>query len=308
MSKRKLLSTATIIRLAFRVGRFLPFWGAPYLAAIWASVIPVVKPPMYRGARANLRHVLGEGASQRDLDRTLHQLFLNAGRRYYETFCNLGRGITRAEDFHPSVIVTPETQAHIKQALATRKGLLILACHTSNFDLGGIALAQWMPEPLQVLSLADPTRDVEVFNHLRQQSGVMMTPITPETLRDAMKRLRAGGVVVTGPDYPTDEDSPPVIFFGAPANLPTGYVRIPLRTGSQVMVVAIWHRDGTYRIEGNPPMALVRTGDRDQDVMVNLRRILDEVEAFIRERPEEWMMFTPVWKDDVKTIQQAIST
>ena len=48
------------------------------------------------------------------------------------------------------------------------KGLLILACHTSNFDLGGIALAQWMPVPLQALSLADPTPDVEVFNHLRR--------------------------------------------------------------------------------------------------------------------------------------------
>lgn len=299
MRKRSLLSTATIVRMAFRVGRFVPYQSAPYLAAIWARIVAAVEPPLYRGARANLRHVLGASVSQREFNQTLHKLFLNTGRRYVETFCNLGRGIARAEDFHPRVIVAPETQTHIRRALATGKGLFILACHTSNFDLGGIALAQWMPVPLQVLSLADPTPDVEVFNHLRQQCGLMMTPITPESLRDAITRLREGGAVVTGPDYPADEDGPPVRFFGAPARLPAGYVRIPLHTGSLVMTVAVRERDGVYRIEGNPPVDLVRTGNREQDVAANLRRILDQVEAFIRERPDEWMMFEPVWEDDI---------
>ena len=119
------------------------------------------------------------------------------------------------------------------------------------------------------------------------------------SLRDAMKRLRAGEVVVTGPDYPVDENGPPVTFFGAASRLPAGYIRIPLRTGSPVMTVVVRDRDGVYSVESNPPMELVRTGDRDQDMTVNLRRVLDEVEAFIREKPEEWMMFEPVWKDDI---------
>jgi KDO2-lipid IV(A) lauroyltransferase len=219
----------------------------------------------------------------------------------------MGRGIISAEDLRPSVIVAPETKTHIKQALSTGKGLLILACHTSNYDLGGIALTQWIPAPLQALSLANPAPDVEIFNHLRRRAGVMMTPITPETLRDAMRRLRAGEVVVTGPDYPVDEDGPQVTFFGAPARLPTGYVRIPLRTGSPVMTVAIRERQDGYSVESNPPMELVRTGDRVQDVRVNLRRILEEVETFIRERPEEWMIFEPVWKDDVGTVRPTVS-
>ena len=202
-------------------------------------------------------------------------------------------------------MVAPETQTYIQQALATGKGLFILACHMSNFDLGGIALAQATPVPLQVLSLADPPPDVEVFNHLREQCHVMMTPISPQALRDAMARLRAGGAVVTGPDYPMDEDGPPVTFFGAPANLPTGYVRIPLRTGSLVMTVAVCYRDGAYRVEANPPLTLRHTGDRGRDVMENLHRILAEVEAFIRERPEEWMMFKPVWKDDMPAEKSA---
>jgi len=303
MSERKLLSTTNIIQLALRVGRYLPIRAAPAFAAIWSRIAAVVQPPIYRGARANLRHVLGPDTTPRDLRHTLHRLFINTGRRYYETFCNLGRGITRAEHFRPPVIVTPETQTRIEGALATGKGLLILACHTANFDLGGIALAQWMPVPLQVLSLADPTPDVEVFNHLRREAGVMMTPITAQALRDAMQRLRAGGAVATGPDYPTDDGSPPVAFFGAPANLPTGYVRLPLRTGSLVMTVAIRWRDGAYYVEGNPPLELVHTGDRAQDVQVNIRRILDEVEAIVREQPEEWMMFEPVWQDDVEIAQ-----
>ena len=122
MRKRSLLSTATIARLAFQVGRFLPLKGAPYLAAFWARIVLLVKPSVYRGARANLRHVLGDAATPRTLNHTLYRLFFNAGRRYYETFRNLGRGITRAEDFYPPVVIAPETQTYIRQALAATIG------------------------------------------------------------------------------------------------------------------------------------------------------------------------------------------
>ena len=176
-------------------------------------------------------------------------------------------------------------------------GVFVLACHMSNFDLGGIALAQSIPGSLQALSLADPTPDVEAFNQLRERCGAHMTPISPQALREALERLKNGGAVVTGPDYPTQDEDEPVIFFGAPANLPSGYVRIPLRTKSPIIVLATRFEDGGYKIIANPPFELEYTGDREQDVAVNLRRILKQVEDFIRQRPDEWMMFSPVWVD-----------
>lgn len=297
--KRKLFSSATFVRLAFRLGKYLPLRAAPFVAAIGARIVMLVKPAMYRAARANVRHVLGEKATPRELDRTLYRLFCNTGRRYCEIFFNLGRNVTRAEDFRPPVKVAAETLNYIQAAAEAGHGLFILACHMSNFDLGGIALAQACPTPLQALSLADPPPDVEVFNSLRERGGVLITPISPQSLRDAITRLRAGGIAVTGPDYPTPEGDAPVMFFGAPARLPTGYIRIPLRTGSPVMIVHVHYRNGVYWVEANPPMTLIQTGNREQDAATNLQRVLVQVEDVIREKPEEWMMFLPVWLEDL---------
>ncbi|HOT90298.1 MAG TPA: hypothetical protein PLJ78_00750 [Anaerolineae bacterium] len=295
MRKRQLITTGSFVRLALRIMKYQPFRGRRLVAFLWARLVTWVKPPMYHAARANLRHVLGETASTATLNRTLYRLFYNTGRRYYETFYNLGRGITRAADFRPPVIIPPETLAYIEQALSAGRGVFILACHMSNFDLCGIALAQSVPGSLQALSLADPTPDVVAFNQLRERCGARMTPISPESLREALERLENGGIVVTGPDYPVHNGDEPVEFFGAPAHLPSGYVRIPLRTNSPVIVLAPRYEDGIYKVVANPPFELVHTGDRQQDVAVNLRRILEQVEDFIRQRPDEWMMFTPVW-------------
>ncbi len=298
MRKRQLITTGSFVRLALRIMKCLPFVGRRFVGGFWARIVTWTKPPMYYAARANLRHVLGEAASPALLNRTLYRLFYNTGRRYYETFYNLGRGITRAEDFRPPVIIPPETTAHFEQALAMGRGVFVLACHMSNFDLGGIALAQHMPVSLQALSLADPTPDVEAFNQLRERCGAHMTPISPETLREAFDRLKNGGAVVTGPDYPIHDGDEPVMFFGAPARLPSGYLRIPLRTNSPVIVLATRFEDGVYKVIANPPLELELTGDRELDVAVNLRRILEQVEDFIRQHPDEWMMFAPVWVED----------
>ena len=244
MPKRQLITTGSFVRLALRIMKHLPFWGRRIAAPIWARVVTWFKPPMYYAARANLRHILGETASQAQINRTLYRLFYNTGRRYYETFYNLGHGITSAKDFRPTVIIPPETMAHFEQGLAMGRGVFVLACHISNFDLGGIALAQSIPASLQALSLADPTPDVEAFNQLRERCGAHMTPISSQALREAMERLKDGGAVVTGPDYPVHNEDKPVMFFDAPANLPSGYVRIPLRTKSPIIVLATRYEDG----------------------------------------------------------------
>ncbi|HNT76458.1 MAG TPA: lysophospholipid acyltransferase family protein [Anaerolineae bacterium] len=296
MNTRKMVSAGWPVKMALRLGRFLPLWGAPLFAAVMARLNVWLRPDVYRHAEANLRHVLGPDAPKRDLRRTLYQLFFNVMRRYYEYFYNMARGHTRIEDVVPPVRFTPETQQRVDQAMADGKGLFILGCHMSNFDLAGLATAQYLPMPLYVLSLAEPTRDIEMFNEMRQNCGIEMHPINPESLRGAMRHLQSGGAAVTGPDYPITEEAS-VEFFGAPARLPSDYLRIPLRTGSPVMVLATHYEDGVYWIQTAPLIELEKTGDRQQDVEVNLRTILARVEDFIRQHPEEWMMFVPVWDE-----------
>jgi KDO2-lipid IV(A) lauroyltransferase len=136
---------------------------------------------------------------------------------------------------------------------------------------------------------------------LREKGNVVLTPISPRSLRDAMARLRDGGIVVTGVDRPVNEGNDPVEFFGATAYLPTGYIRIPLRTDCLVMTIAtVYEPDsngGVYSVIANPPMEMERTGDAETDFALNLRRVLAEIEGLIRRHPDQWEMFIPVWPE-----------
>ncbi len=241
--------------------------------------------------------MLGEEVSDRDLRWSVYRVFLNAARAYYELFHNVGCGRVNVEEFSPCVRLLPESNAYIQEALGSGRGVFFLGCHLSNFDLGGIALSQFLPVPLQVLSLADPAPGFEVLNGLRERAGVMVTPISPSSLRSAMGRLQLGGAVITGVDRPVGEGDEPVEFFGMRAYLPTGYVRIPLRTRALVLTLGACYEEGEYRIMVNPPLEMVHTGDRERDVQVNVQQVLGEIEGFIRRYPDQWMMFLPVWRN-----------
>ncbi|MBN1261747.1 MAG: hypothetical protein JXB35_13810 [Anaerolineae bacterium] len=278
------------------MGKWLPRWGGHATAGLAARSIATFKPDVYHTVVANQRQVLGPDVDVAVVRMCAYHVFRNAARSYYELFHNVGRGRLLVSQFEPPVLITPESQQYLQQAVSSGRGVFILGCHTSNFDLSGIALCQYMPAPLQVLSLADPTAGFELFNRLRREAGAMVTPISPETLRQAMRRLKEGEAVITGVDRPIGEGDAPVQFFGAEAHLPTGYIRIPMRTRSLVMTAAPFYEEGAYRIHVNPPLEMVDTGDRDRDVQVNLRKVLSEVEDLIRRHPDQWMMFVPVWE------------
>ncbi len=297
MSAKEFFSRGWTTRLGFWLGKYLPPKGGRFVGGLIARVLVTLKPDIYHAVYANQRRVLGEGVSEAALRWAVYRVFLNAARAYYELFHNVGWGRVKVEDFYPCVRLLPESREHIREALGSGRGVFFLGCHTSNFDLGGIALSQFLPVPLQALSLADPTPGFEVLNALRKQAGMMVTPISPSSLRSAMGRLQAGGAVITGVDRPLGEGDNPVEFFGMRAYLPTGYIRIPLRTRALVLTLGTCYEEGEYRIMVNPPLEMVRTGDRERDAQVNLQQILAEIEGFIRRYPDQWMMFMPVWRN-----------
>ncbi|MGC9356744.1 MAG: lysophospholipid acyltransferase family protein [Anaerolineae bacterium] len=295
MSAKDFFSKGWPTRLAFYLGKYSPPRGGRLIAGLAARTLVTLKPDIYHVVYDNQTHVLGAEATETQIKESVYHVFFNAARAYYELFHNVGRGRTEVKSFDPPVRLMPEAKVYLEEALATGRGVFILGCHTSNFDLAGIALGQFISRPLQVLSMPDPPGGFELFNRLRKQAGTLLTPISPGALRDAMRRLSSGGAVITGVDRPSGEGDEPAEFFGATAKLPTGYIRIPLRTGCLVMTACPFLEDGEYRIVANPPMEMQQTGDRRRDIKYNHQRVLRQVEALIRRHPDQWMMFVPVW-------------
>jgi lauroyl/myristoyl acyltransferase len=294
MRLQDITSSKPATQLTLFLAQHAPPWIGYGLARAVANVVARQKPEIYWTVRANLRQVLGPDVDDGALHERTRQVFAHAGQTYYDFF----RAVGQPPEVLARAVRVPEAVVELMRSeMARGQGVLLLGIHLSNFDLTILAVgAQGLP--IQALSLANPGAGFRVLNRLRASAGFELTPITPESLRAAIRRLRDGGIVVTGVDRPIPQDRELIEFFGRPAYMPVGPTRLALMTGATVLLGACSYDPvAGYRLEYTGPVEMVRTGDRRQDVLVNARRIATIVEAYVRARPEQWMMFHPVWPE-----------
>jgi len=104
--------------------------------------------------------------------------------------------------------------------------------------------------------------------------------------------------VLTGVDRP-DVGGELLNFFGRQVRLPVGHARLAIRTGAH-MIVGVVRREGPdgYHVTGPRIIEPVRSGDQKRDILQLAQHVADILAGYIRQSPEEWMMFLPVWPDD----------
>lgn len=265
------------------------------LADFISGLINRLRPDVYWVLHANLRHVLGPQTDEEALHRLTRQAFRNNARNDYDLWHLVSRGL---ETIRAAVHFPAAAWANFEQARKRNKGIIIVGAHTGNFDLGILALAAHKLD-IQVLGLAaPPAGGFNLMDRMRARFGVRMTNISPTALREAIERLRNGGIVLTGVDRPVDGAEQGVKFFGRPALLPTGHVRLALKTDAAILVASPYRdpQQGNM-VRLSPPLVMTRTGDRTGDLLANLQRVTGWLEKYIRACPEQWAMFLPVWPE-----------
>jgi KDO2-lipid IV(A) lauroyltransferase len=234
----------------------------------------------------------------------LHQstraVLRHAALTYYDFFHMIDRPSAEIRNL---VKLDPAFLAKVDETVqASDRGLLVLSTHMSNFDLAGFAFGTHKL-PMLGLTVADPTTGFERLNEVRQRFGFDITPITPQSLRAGIRRLKAGGIVATGVDRPIPDDDIAVEFFGKPSFLPAGPARLAALTGARVVIVSCVYDHVTgYRLDSTDYLDLADTGDRKQDIVENTRRFARILEQFISAHPEQWMMFHPLWPDSAESV------
>lgn len=295
MNLQDAFSSPRVMRLGMFLSRYSPPAIGHSFAKLAASSVCRAKPAVYRIVEANLRQVLGVDAPAAVLRRTTRQVFYFAVRSYYDLYHALAQPrfeLAGTVDFPESA------QATVRDIRQAGSGTVLAVLHLGNFDLAGQALAAHLPG-LQVLSLPDPTLGFQLANNLRRLGGLTVTPLSTGALRQAIEHLLKQGVVGMGGDRPVSGLDKPVPFFGRPARAPSGPVRLALRTGARIVVAYCVVHPATQRdtLYLEPPLELVRTGNRDEDVTINMRRLLDVLEPVIRRWLGQWLMFVPVWPE-----------
>lgn len=297
MELREITNSAAALRFGYWLGRHLPVPVGHALASGATSIIARRSDsPLVQILRNNLRVVLGPQRSEDDLQCTVHAVLNHAGHVYFDLYKALAVG---PEAFLSAVRSTPLTDYYLNEATGQGRGALLVGPHISNFDLSALSFAH-RGLKLTGLTFALPPSGYSLQNEVRLAGGIDVMPIDVGALRKALGVLKRGGLVATAVDRPDPFGGGQMIpFFGRPARLPVGHVRLALQTNSPILVVSTEYRvsDQSYVVHISRWLEMERTGHRDDDVVHNTRRVLEAMERIILARPEQWLMFYPVWDE-----------
>ena len=267
--------------------------GARYpLAALVGRSAFLVMRRRRRIAFENFGQVLGLPANHPVTRRTAQRAFGN----YFKMIADFILMDSLTAD-QIRAMVRPQGREYLDQALAQRKGAIVVTAHMSNWDILAAAAAVY-GYPINAVTNELPSGGLNgLVVASRARIGMKMIPLGPSSLRSIMKALQRNELVALASDLFAGERGVSVSFFNRPALFPPGPASIALKTGAPI--IPVWVRrepTNAYVAEIEAPLEVSRTGDPARDVQVTTERIVEFFERIIRREPDQWLVFLPVWR------------
>ncbi|NJD56740.1 MAG: lysophospholipid acyltransferase family protein [Nitrospirae bacterium] len=194
---------------------------------------------------------------------------------------------------------------NLERALSSGRGVVLLASHLGNWELGSLKLSL-RDRKIHVVFSPDSSSILESQrSFLRYADGVQEVPLREggfSSLR-LLRVLQDGGIVALQGDRLTFDSGIPVPFFGCDALFPKGPVKLALVSDSIVIPVFIPMAGyKSYEIIVEGPV-FMETGEGVTDALkTNLQKIIKILEKYIGRYPTQWFTFMPFWEDDKKEL------
>jgi len=187
------------------------------------------------------------------------------------------------------------------EVLAEGRGMLLLAGHLGNCELGGIMLRLFFDYPLTVIGLPETDPAVNEMRK-RQRASMGIDSLEVRQAADTALRLRrllaANRIVAILPDRALGRDRVDVEFFGRQvAFLRTPAVMAYMTGAPLVPAFVLRQADGRYVAHASAPIRVPRTGNRDANVRMAMQSFATALEQQVRKYPHLWYQFYPYWQD-----------
>lgn len=244
-----------------------------------------------RAIRANQWVIHGETLRGEDLDRVVQKAFQHTGRCIFDMYHYMGKPDAAGQ----LIVLEPSFQQLFRRPEFDRRGLIIIGLHMSNFDLVFHWVCRQGMRPLAI-TIPDPQGGRRVEFEMRKRMGINLLPASVGALRQAVKHLQMGGMVLTGIDRPIPDPGVCPRFFGRPAALPLHHIF--LATKAQVpLVIAVTNLqdDGKYHVFASECIEMDHDPDPSAEMLRNGEKVLSVAEHFIRRFPQQWSVPLPVW-------------
>ena len=179
---------------------------------------------------------------------------------------------------------------------ARRKGngTLLITGHLGAWELGGMALAS-DGFPVNVVTLAEPTNELNEWRQkYRQRFGIKTVTVGADKFAfvEIIQALRRNELVAMLVDRPYLNSGIEVQFFGRPTLFSAAAARVWQHTQAAVIPAFVLQLEpGQYGCYAYPTIDMTA----DQTLEQNSQRIADVFQAVVREFPEQWFNFVPIW-------------
>jgi lauroyl/myristoyl acyltransferase len=247
-----------------------------------------------RIAKGNFAVVLDRPVEDREVARTARRSFRNFAKYLVEImrFPKL-----HAEDLERLVVI--DGMEHLRTATEHGRGLIFVSIHFGNFEIGGARVAGEIP--LNVI--ADDLTNQRVMDLLighRAHKGINIhSPAgAARKVLQALRRNEMVGLMMDLGPRTLAFDNVPARFFGIPTRFPTVAADLARVSGAPIVVAAVVRQsDNTFRGIALPPIFVDRRQGAEEIRRVTAT-IAQQLEGFVRQWPDQWYIFRPMWAAD----------
>ncbi len=250
-----------------------------------------------RAYQKNLRHILAPGTAQREYDRITRKAMQYLLMNYFYLF----RGHRMTDQQIWDHLSNVQGLEHLDNGISLGKGIAGGSAHLGNFNLFVHLTALHFKNRHPVVVPVEHLKPEAIFQLITQIRGAQGIELVPSdtAARLILKKLRAGAVLGLAIDLDPTRSGPIVNFFGAPAQLPDGAAALAVKYDAPLILgFSRWVDNNKCEVIIEPPLELERTGDLSRDTRAAVEKIAARLEFWIRQYPEQWLMFQPVWESD----------
>jgi len=197
-----------------------------------------------------------------------------------------------------SKLVRVEGVEHLRDAISTGNGVILLTAHFGNFMLLSARLAEESDRVSVLINMPPDAKMADMIRRYQERVGVHPIARSPEwaSFRECLRRLQNGEVVCLIADEEARSGGVFVDFFGYLVPTPKGPAALAIRSGAEVVPAFAYHLPGgSQKIVIDRPLKIPRNDT--QDSITEATAILTKViERVIRDDPTQWSWITHRWR------------
>jgi KDO2-lipid IV(A) lauroyltransferase len=191
---------------------------------------------------------------------------------------------------------------HLNHAIARGKGIILATAHFGTIEIPGLRLRDITGDFHAVYDTFTPPYLDRMIQSKRREKGI--NPIPVNNIREMMRTLKGGGTLALLFDKPVDgARGVAVRFFGRETAVPGGPALLAMKTGATLLPVFTFrHPDKSFESAIYPPVSWTPSDDRNRDIQAIMQRLMDALQQAVRDRPDQWYMFRPMWLDQARQL------